>query len=312
MEESHEKDGGLLPEPPFAKRHCGPHTFELKISDVSTLKSLLEICANLIKEMQFEVVSTPDFQGMSFKTIDTKQVCMVIARVECEVPICPENTMFRIRTQTLLSCLRSLPSDYVLQIYQERSSDCLRLASGPSFDEYEINFDMNTLMTSDDSDICDRIQQMEYNYTVNVDCGAMRTFIKLCKDLKAEDITMQIQRLSASGNPTAGQAPPPDSTMESLFVLKSTGDEVTAIERVFKSNAGECTVSHSRADAESGGTRFVECSEKYSVEYMSLFLRSMDRGDVTLQLSAQRPLLITYPLDSSKSMACFVLATKDE
>jgi hypothetical protein len=293
-------------------------SFDLRFGQAATVQLLLDMCSSLIKEVQLQVVDSPDFRGVHLKTIDSKQVCMVIARVECDVAgsggsgdsgdsgDSDQDRIFRVKTDALSHCLKSLPSGYVARIYQRRGSDTIHLSSAETFDAgaEELTFELPTLMTSDDNDICDRIQQMEYQYAVKIDCGAIRDFVRLCKNVKAADVTVEI-RSPPGGGPRGSVDNPSDCT----FALKASGDLVSSLERVFRSSS---VTSDGGDDGNGDSALEVVCSEKYSVDYLTHFLRCMDKGEATLQLSPQKPMLLTYSLDMRKSMVCFVLAPKDE
>jgi hypothetical protein len=284
---------------------AGDMAFDLWFAQAATLQLLLDMCSPLIKEVQLEVEDTSDFHGVHLKTIDSKQVCMVIARLACDVRAMNGKCIFRVKTDTLSNCIKSLPSGYVARIYQHRDSDTIHLSSADTFDADapELTFELPTLMTSDDNDICDRIQQMEYQYTVNIDCRDLQKFVRACKDNKLTEVTVEISSQSGEGGDDgiAGNY---------TFSLKASGDEVSNMERVFRSTPG-CMVATGGC-TDKGGAPDVVCSEKYFTAYLSHFLRCMDKGDATIQLSSQKPLLLTYSLDMRSSMVCFVLAPKDD
>ena len=54
------------------------------------------------------------------------------------------------------------------------------------------------------------------------------------------------------------------------------------------------------------------CFENFSTDYLSMFVKGMDKNTINIRLSRKKPLLLNYLLDGDRSMICFVLAPRDD
>lgn len=292
--------------------------FRLTFTHPQTFKSLVEISCNVLKEIEFYIEKSEGFTGVNIETMDTKQVCMVIGRVECDVQIdeqqpLEEKMSFRVKADTLLTCIRALPHNYVLSIFQYSKESDIMIYSSPLECEQdstcdELIFKMPTLVSGENAP---PLSDLAYKYTVNMDLATMRQDVKLCKEINAEDITMEIWH--KKDDPHVANE---NNIPASHFVMKANGkieykrsflSMNTVTNNQVEDNEGNVPVAACEDDE-----YIISCSEKFSVEYLNLFMKSMDRSTVNLRLSRQKPLLLNYSLDGQKSVVCFVLAPRDD
>lgn len=288
--------------------------FKLTFEDPSVFTQMMTVAGNVLQEIELCISSDPNFSGVSIKSIDTKQVCMVIARVECAVSTRPgmtsEELTFRIKTGSILTCLKTVPSNYMMTLSQYEGDPSIHIKStdGESFND-EVSFCVSTLVTHNNPPV---LNNLEYDFNINMDLVTLKTLVKMCKDLKADDVVFQVMNIK--------QECATDSQPKSYFTVKASGEDVK-IERKFVSmhtvhdedasivqSVSQCNASKT-INEDLYDTR---CSESFSTEYLSMFIKSMEKSTVNLRLSNKKPLLLNCELDNNQSMVCFILAPRDD
>ena len=291
--------------------------FKLAFDNPAAFTQMMVIVGNVLPEIEVFVSAGGDFTGVSIKSIDTKQVCMVISRVECGVELRPgieqKDLSFRLKTKAILTCLRTVPSNYTMTLcqYEDDPSIHIKSTDGETFND-EVSFAVNTIVPQNNPPA---LSNLEYDFNINMDLVTLKTLIKMCKDLKAEDTVFQV-RTKKEGH-GSGSEP------QSYFALKAAGEDVK-IERKFVSmnntvDGDDASVVQTVGQVDPDACKTIQedlydtsCSESFSTEYLGLFVKSMEKNTVNLRLSNKKPLLINCQLDSDKSMVCFILAPRDE
>lgn len=277
--------------------------FSLFFTRPNILKSMVDIGKDVFKELTFEICKTPEFSGINIKSIDTKQVCMINSRVECDVNIndeCREcnKISFCIKLNTFHTCLKSFPCNHNirLEMFKGSSDIFMRSFSSEALSNNtgeEIKLQIATLLDTQDS-IGD-IGMLDYEYFIDIELSAIKRVAKICKDFKAEDICFEIiEELDG----------------ETFFAIRASGDDVSNFEQRFASlGDSKRGITNDKKSTTCTPSKVI-CSEKYSTEYINMFLKSMDKNTISIKLSNNKPLLLNYMLDSEKSMICFILAPR--
>ena len=157
----------------------------------------------------------------------------------------------------------------------------------------------------DDSETM-QIKNMNYDTTVEIDLGLLRSMIKLAISLKSQKIELSVH-MPVEEDP---------NILRSRFTITSFGDAKQ--EQSFNSSTtrepGETNVIRAVTDStgpDSKNQEF-ECiyRDNFSAQYLNYFLKSMEKQIITMKLSQGQPLVLHYPLGADKSYICFVLAPK--
>ena len=291
------------------------YEFELIFDQANTFRNLIDITGNVLKDIQFSIVVNDDFRGITVRNMDATKSCIVLARVACEVDVRNESTdaMFCIRTQTLLTCLKAIPSNYVMSMIQYKDSPDIHIkaSSSDNGEMDEVSFRVNTMVCTEP---CKEIRNLNYDFNVNMELNTLRTVIKLCKELGAETVLFEVSE--ASRNTDEGDG---GQVETALFVtIEAQGTDV-AIRRKFismdvmESKDGQASVVKETCNDKKEcdfANSVKKCSESFSTEYLNMCLRSMEKNVLNIRLSTDKPLVVNYPLDMDGSLVCLVIAAK--
>ncbi len=291
----------------------------------STLKTFLENIANLLTECNFEVICNAEFQGLIVERLDNSRVCLVQARISGQVTLATQGVRhsFCLRMSNLLSCLRNAHPCHFVDIWSpEGSTDVVMRVHEPQVSSYTPTFTLRTLAVLDEAD--DMMPTMEYELFVEIDLTTFQSVMKTAKNHKADTASICVYGLRS-------RAPEDTDPIINYFVISYAGDEVSS-QFPFQSSTEHL------APGGGGGAGGVDepmvirastsVTEDYdglppedelisiyngifSVEYLFLATRSMERHVLTLRLGRGKPLLIEFPLGSGKTdyLRC-VLAPK--
>lgn len=305
------------------KRVCKEAVSEIKttfraVADCSKFKHLIEVIDNVLKEVEFEAIHEPDnFTGLQIRTFDSKGVCMVTAHMECQVT-CSQRHRFRLDSKTLLTCLRAIPAECsFLDIFQsagEENEVRITTSQGPE----RICFTLNSIWLDDKPG---ELKNLKYDYCISMEVTSIRNLVRLCKDLKSESITFELWRRRAeNAEPImiSSNVGGSNRGVSSFLCVKCSGD-TASMERHFVSPdmiTGSDDSEHMVEDEVSAEIDTADyerkCCEQFSTEYLNMFVKSMDKTNLTLRLAPQKPILVSYPLDSETSNIMFLLAPREE
>lgn len=292
--------------------------FKLTFTNPQSLKTLVDIVSNILTECHFQVrpgADDGDFVGIVVDSIDNKMVCMITARLTCQVE--GSEGVFCVRMSTLNMLLRSVQPHMCMDISRESGNPEIRMcAYETTNDAFRSEFTINTLAREANNATLDDIV---YEYTVEIDLVAFRQIVKMARDLKADDIRFVVEepRKQQSRRHTYLKVivKADDATTLSCYhtVTEWEGDD---LERGAQAPATNVTIRTAEAETDASpvdaSEMEVRYSEKFSVEYLSLFLKSMERHHLTIRLSSGKPLILHYPLGNEESHIRFVLAPKVE
>jgi hypothetical protein len=159
-----------------------------------------------------------------------------------------------------------------------------------------------------------KLAMMDYKILVEIDLQTFRNAIKTAKDHKTEVVDLRVLTPKQKrGNRTV-----------TFFVIKYASDEVSSVfpyqsvtEDVVQTS--EDTMSIKVSESIAGDYEALPLEEdlellysaKFSVDYLFLFVKGMDRSGITLRLAPGKPLILDYPLGCSRTdYIRFVLAPK--
>lgn len=280
------------------------NNWRLKFDQTAPLRMLMDIIHNLITRVQVQVVKSEDFSGIIIESVDTKRVCLICAKLECEVVSDSSGCLdeFCVDTQTISTCLRSIASHYSVDIYN--CGDEISMISYEVLScTYTSHFKLPTLIHDAEKISLD---DLDYDHIVEIDLVTIRGIVKNCLALKGDTITILVQA------PVSG-----DATQKMVTII-SKGNATQ--EHKFYSSTdsidGEMGKKVIRTTQDVnvntiGDTPMKELyNETFSAAYLNLFMKSMERQVLEMKLTKGMPLIITYPLGADGSSIRFVLAAK--
>lgn len=285
--------------------------FRLTFTNPQGLKQLTEIVGNILTECHFQVHTGKNggFEGIVVESIDSKMVCMITARLACRAE--GKDGVFCVKMSTLNTLLRSVQPHYCLDVTRVEGSPEVDIhAYETSSTACRSRFSMRTL-AKEMHDV--KLDDIDYEYTVEIDLTTLRQIVKMARDLKASVMRFTVEE------PVKEQ-----DARHTYLKVSADGDDadmlhcfhsVTEWEEQDSGNDGGSgnVVIRTADDAEagtSGGELAMKYSERFSTDYLSYFLKSMERHPLTMRLSSNKPLILHYPLGSNESSICFVLAPK--
>ena len=295
------------------KKQCLDQSFDWKITFDQTqgLRTLVDVVCNILTRVNMRITKDQK-QGAHFlciDSIDPQHVCMIQARLVCEklTGDLTTDVEFCVDSNILNTCLKSIPPHYSLDLIKPRGGADIKISAYETLsNSHCLSFDLSTLC--DDSETM-QLSDMEYKYTVEIDLGTLRQIVKMAMALRSSVVEMRVDGL------------PDDSTQRAkhtVLSISARGDATLKHEffsaTVQEEGDGDSCIIRAATDSTSSEmdrNRLVEMySDAFSAQYMTFFLKSMERQMITMKLSKDKPLIMHYPLGAEASYICFVLAPK--
>ena len=301
--------------------------FRIRFSQCVAFKTFAENVGNVLEEGHFEVQRGDAFEGIVVEGIDALHVCMVLGRIAGVVEMAPDATpeerRFCVRMATLLSCLRNAHPQNFLELSRDRGSTDLKLhIYEPDVATYTSNYNVRTLAKEPERV---ELEELLYDYYVEMDLAAFRTAIKTAKEQRADATFLKVftqKAKAATGDVTDASAPTATTV---VFAIVSKADEVESSfpfqSSTVTEESSEKALRTIRASESSGACLAVSRLEdfelrysgSFSTEYLFKFVKSMERHALTLRLAKAYPLVVEYPLGcDATNYLRFVLASKLE
>ena len=123
-----EEDGAASPK--RARREepvAGPvsdEKFTLTFESTNPLRTLVDVVHNILTRIEFQVIKDDLFEGIQLESIDTKQICLIVAKLACKVTG-PAGARFCVDAGTFNTCLKSVSPHYSVDVSNEL--DCTLL-----------------------------------------------------------------------------------------------------------------------------------------------------------------------------------------
>lgn len=302
-------------------------SFSLTFECTSSLRTMVSVISELLQRADFEV-TMEEKDGkkgfLSVESVDPKQVCLVLARLSCSMKGHNGSPRFFVSTSDLMTTLKSIPHHYQLDISSTDVSNLHLFARDPICKTHEMSFKLNTLMQDEDP-FNGKMNEMDYDFTLEVDTHTLRRFVRTTKELHGEDVLFKIEQ------PKKGRG----GKKHTILTLEAQGTTVE-LKETFHSITDErkdgtviCTDHEERRDdleGGGGGGRWGEEEEgereeiekdviykdSFGASYISSYLKHLDKHTLTIRLSEGKPLVLSFPLgsDHTKNYICLVLAPK--
>ena len=287
--------------------------FSLTFECTSSLRTMVSVISELLQRADFEVSKDDGSDGKGFlsvESVDPKQVCLVLCRLCCTLRGHSGSPRFFVSTNDLMTTLKSIPHHYQLDIGSSDSSNLHLFANDPICKTHEMSFKLNTLMPDDDP-FGGKMNEMDYDFTLEVDTHTLRRFVRTTRELHGDDVLFKIEQLKRKQHP---------EKKHTILTLEAQGTTVELKER-FHSITDErkdgtviCTDHEERKEdlTTDEGEREVIYSDSFGAAYISSYLKHLDKHTLTIRMSEGKPLVLSFPLgsDHTKNYICLVLAPK--
>ncbi len=294
-----------------AKRRKLSDTLEWRVTFDQTqgLRTLVEVVGNILTRVNFRITFDTRRQThfLCIDSIDPQHVCMIQARLICEKTFNLDGDVdFCVDSNILNLILKNVPSHYSLDLEKHSGSADIQLNAYETLsNSHHTNFLLPTLV--DDSETM-QLTDMSYKYTIEIDLGTLRQIVKMSMSLRAQQLDFMVKEPS---NKHAG-------VLRTTFTIASHGDatqshnfhSATVAEGEESENYVIRAATDSTAPDDGSDNTQIVYKDAFSAQYLSFFLKSMERQIITMKLSQDKPLIVHYPLGADKSYICFVLAPK--
>jgi hypothetical protein len=313
-------------EEPATKRTCGDSehkritcigadesSFSINITQPKTWETLVEIIQPILNDCQFRVIKTDEFSGLSIECIDSKSVCVVIAKLKGDVVINNNETKldFCVPVDLLLAHLKSISPTNSATVYGDKNGEQLQFQiTSASTGKRVRHFQLNTL-NREFQEI--DFSAIDYKYTVDFNLHELRKILRLASGRSVDCPEIRLRILEEIDK----------KDKYSSFFLIHIHSEQSYGEYCYQSiieidDSKECksmTITTNDFDVEDGEVPILKMSqltetfnEVFSVSYLHNFIKSLDGNNVVMKLSPSKPMVLTTSLGDEHSYVSFVLA----
>lgn len=276
--------------------------FDLTFDILQPLRILVDVLQNILQRVEIKVVKKEGFEGIHIECIDSKHVCLIVARLHANVKSCSDESTFCVDTATLNTCLKAVQSHFSLTMKSTSESADIQMCAYESIsNNYFTTFKLPTLV-HDAGAV--KLTDLDYEYTIEIDLNTLRNIVKNTLALKGNEINLTIEV-------------PNEVVPYNYTVFTITTDGAATQKHQFHSVTENQPGSTCVIRTEEGGVDIPEVNNfqkkyngNFSASYLMSFLKSMERQVISMRLSENKPLILNYPLGTESSYICFVLATK--
>lgn len=288
--------------------------FHVTFDCTAALRTLLEaLSAIFSRGVEFKLVRIGEEDAfLKVEAIDNSQVCIVKSSVRCRVVSLVGEPSFTVDTGVLNTCLKSVQPHYSLDLYSHAHTSDITMRLYESIARtHVVNFRVATMVSPGFQ--IPPLEDITFNFTLEFDAPTLRNCIRSCRETHANDVTFSIE-VPRSGANERGHV--------HMVVTISAEGTCVSQERVFHSivdtqrGNGGSSVIVTEHEEEVTWKKPCDLDRRFhgsfSINYLALFLKCIERHMVTARLETGKPLVLTYPLGSDDSFIVLVLAPKLE
>jgi hypothetical protein len=286
----------------------GPATgFQLVFDQTGPLGVLVDIIQPVLVRVEITVEKTPTFNGVVISDMNAGHTVYIYARLSCNVEHCAPDTRFCVESETLRNCLRAIKPDFCLTISGDDSDNLTLRAHEPIASNHFTEFTLPTLVADV---IHECLNDLQYEFLVEIDLGVLRSIVRNASSLGGEDVQFRVEMPAVAA---------PGTVSHTVLTIRTEGDKASQMHRF-----------HSLTDTEGGHTRTIRTEESsvdvptteelatcyhgaFVADKLEKFLKSIvHRQVINMRLSPGKPLHLQYDLGPDDSYVNFVLAAKVE
>lgn len=288
------------------------HLFHVTFDCTASLRTLLEaLSAIFSRGVEFKLTRVSEEEALlKVEAIDNSQVCIVKSSVRCRIVSLVGEPTFTVDTSVLNTCLKSVQPHYSLDLFSRPQSSDVTLRLYESIARtHVVNFHVSTMVSPGVQ--IPPLEDITFNFTLEFDAPTLRNCIRSCRETHANDVSFTIEV------PKNG---PNDRGHVHMIVTISAEGTCVSQERVFHSivdtqrGSGGSSVIVTEHEEEVSWAKPDDLEKRFhgsfSINYLALFLKCIEKHMVTARLESGKPLVLTYPLGSDDSFIVLVLAPK--
>jgi len=292
-------------------------SFWLKFNSPGPLIQMINIANDTLEIADFKVIKTAGFAGIQIISMDKNHVSLIRSHLECmmdKAPPMDQAISFRVKISTLKTLLSQVNSSSVLEWGCRKGSDKhLMYSYERDTGSYVRNFEI-PLLTEEDADELPPLKAWDFSFVIEMEMGVFKEHIKVAKELKAATIKFQIL-----------EYPEPQSSVTIHYLILETVGETATSKCIFRSTSQSDGVQEDKDGnkipvvirtantleaTQNAHSEFQKneklCQSKYCeefpCEYLSNFVKSMMKTNISLQLESTRPLWLKYSLGPKSFM----------
>lgn len=288
-------------------------SFHITFDCTASLRTLLEaLSAMFTRGVEFKIVPTGDDEAfLKVEAIDASLVCIVKSSVRCRIVKLVGEPTFTIDTSVLNTCLKSVQAHYSLDIFSTPNSSEITMRLYESIARTHVVLFRVSTMVSPGFTI-PPLEDISFRFTLEFDAPTLRNCIRSCRETQANDVKFSIDVPKCGANERGH--------VHMMVTIAAEGVSVSQ-ERVFHSivdtqrGSGESsTVIVTEHEEEVSWQKHDDMEQRFSgsfsINYLALFLKCIERHMVTARLETGKPLVLMYPLGSDDSFIVLILAPK--
>ena len=278
--------------------------WSISFSQVHTLRSLVEVVGNVLKTINFRIITKEGSSFLCVDTIDPGHVCMIQARLLCDDNDFEGEPEFCLESSSLSSYLKNASPQYSIEVTKRKGCDSLFMRCfEDSCNSHHMELEMKTLV-SDHTTM--ELDVLDVKHTIEIDINVFRQTVRMAQSNNASSLLLRISTLKEgdlvqSAFEIVAEG---DATYKQVFYSSTREEEGGVIRAVTDTNISSSSLAKQRE------TWTEVYRDTFSTQYLTNFLKSMDRQKITLKVAPDQPLLLHYPLGAEDSYICFVLAPK--
>jgi len=286
--------------------------FSVQLHFPHSLRSVVNSVLEVATEIQVEVVCgglpcKPRFGGLVVEAIS--DVCMIVAYLSGEVEVDPraaaERARFLVSAAPLHTCLKGVTPSQQLRVERYAGTSDFEISTRePAPSTASSNFRLTTWNKPTDTM---RLDDMRFDYAVEFEMPLFRSVIKTAKDLQAERVRLRI--IERAGRPSfvvscVGKDASVEHTFDSVEQLPAADDgSGGAADLAFSPEPAAVAPAPAPQDRDV----VVRFDEEFPADKLHVFIKSVDKSTVSMQLAQGKPLLMSYTLGDPDSSMSFIL-----
>lgn len=300
------------------------YDFCMTMHNANSFKNLVELIAPVLVECDFKVVANSKFRGLVVKCMDESHVAMIVARLKFdEVHPYHLNTpmSFCVPMDMFSTVVKSIKPGGCLEISRLKGGTDITLRGYNQSKQSRTLECKVTMPTIQKSIECGDMARIAYNHMVDMDLQQLRSIVKIANTapINAENIGFQIEEGVVPRK--ANQTEERKVSYVNIYVKNDKGPSISQRYRSVtswnKQQNNSIIVIKNDTNEDDVVDREIKFSkvfdELFATKHLQMFLKSMERANITMRMSPGRPLVIIHPLSGSEdsiSRISFILAPK--
>ena len=273
--------------------------FNILMPNANALKTAVDIMSHTLLDVTFRLEQI-EVENLSLRVdaMDPASICACKAKIKCAGSIntnAVRDPEFCIKLKPFLEILKALPGTEGIQIFRKKDEDDIHIRSlGVESHRYQIHT------------LCDSFTPVQLNtcetaFSIDFDLAKLKGHLGVATNLKAADVFIEILQITSKNK----------DLDDALVLTISCEGESAKAEWSFFQHKDDQQVSFLMQDMDNVD-KTLKYKEKFSVDYLRNFTKSMVRSNVTLSFTTTDPrcLIVEYSLGQENSSIIFLLASK--